>query len=100
MLQARSGLKRAVIFRADNVVRDAWVAGVRITVNLTWVAAQHLCRGELVDILRDYPLVSDLVIWAVYPQLQVTGAQGSRMHIPPDQALRGHAPLGKCLGRS
>lgn len=56
-------------FRTDNgeVLRDACVNGVGITINSTWSAYQHLTRGELVHILRDYPLVSDTDIWAVYP---------------------------------
>ena len=35
--------------------------------NSTWSVYQHLHRGELVQILRAYPLISDTAIWAVYP---------------------------------
>ena len=57
------------IFRTDNgeAVRDACVDGIGITVNSTWSAYRHLQRGELVQILRAYPLDSDTAIWAVYP---------------------------------
>ena len=56
-------------FRTDNgeAVRDACVDGLGITINSTWSAYRHLQRGELVQILRDFPLVSDTAIWAVYP---------------------------------
>jgi len=56
-------------FRTDNgeAVRDACVDGLGITINSTWSAWQHLARGELVQILQDYPLVSDTAIWAIYP---------------------------------
>jgi len=56
-------------FRTDHgeAVRDACVDGLGIAINSTWNVYQHLQRGELVQILRDYPLVSDTAIWAVYP---------------------------------
>ena len=60
-------------FRADNgeAVRDACVNGLGIAINSTWIAYQHLQRGELVQILVEYPLVSDSAIWAVYPSSQL-----------------------------
>ncbi len=56
-------------FSTDNgeAVRDACVAGLGITINSTWSAYRHLQRGELVQILREFPLVADTAIWAVYP---------------------------------
>ena len=56
-------------FRTDNgeAVRDACVAGLGVAINSTWSAYQHLHRGELVQILRDYPLFADTGIWVVYP---------------------------------
>ena len=56
-------------FRTDHgeAVRDACVSGTGIAINATWNAYQHLQRGELVQILQDYPLISDTAIWAVYP---------------------------------
>ena len=55
--------------RTDNgeTMRDASVAGAGISINSTWSVYQHLLSGELVQILKDYPLVSDAAIWAVYP---------------------------------
>ncbi|WP_299568642.1 LysR family transcriptional regulator [uncultured Shewanella sp.] len=55
--------------RADNgeAVRDACVNGMGITMSSTWCVHQHLKRGELVQILADYPLVSNTALWAVYP---------------------------------
>lgn len=56
-------------FSADNgeAVRDACIQGLGITINSTWIAHEQLKSGELVQILKDYPLVSDTAIWAVYP---------------------------------
>mgnify|MGYP001815913770 FL=1 len=62
-------IKTKGIFRTDygEAVRDACVDGLGIAINSTWSAYQHLHRGELLQVLRDYPLVSDTAIWAVYP---------------------------------
>ncbi|TQV89419.1 LysR family transcriptional regulator [Aliikangiella coralliicola] len=56
-------------FRADNgeVIRDACVNGLGITINSTWSAYKHLHNGSLVQVLKDYPLISNTAIWAVYP---------------------------------
>ena len=56
-------------FRTDNgdAMRDACTGGLGIAINSTWSVYQQLDRGELVQILKDYPLVSDTAIWAVYP---------------------------------
>ena len=48
-------------------VRDACANGMGIALCATWIAYEHLKRGELVEILKGYPLVSDTAIWAVYP---------------------------------
>ncbi len=55
--------------RIDNgeAVRDACINGLGITISSTWNIYQHLERGELVQILQDYPLICDTAIWAVYP---------------------------------
>nr|WP_067294335.1 LysR family transcriptional regulator [Marinobacterium profundum] len=55
--------------RADNgeSVRDACVAGLGIARSSTWCIYEHFQRGELVQILSDYPLVADTALWAVYP---------------------------------
>lgn len=56
-------------FRTDNgeAVRDACINGLGITINSRWSIYKHLQNGELIQILKDYPLVSDTAIWAVYP---------------------------------
>lgn len=56
-------------FRSDNgdAVRDACVQGLGVAINSTWSVYQQLERGGLVQVLEDYPLVSDTGIWAVYP---------------------------------
>ena len=56
-------------FRTDNgdAIRDACVLGLGITINSTWSVYQELASGELVEVLGQYPLVSNTAIWAVYP---------------------------------
>ncbi|WP_218353104.1 LysR family transcriptional regulator [Alteromonas lipotrueiana] len=56
-------------FRTDNgeAVRDACINGLGITINSRWSAFQALKDGKLVQLLKDYPLVSNTAIWAVYP---------------------------------
>ena len=56
-------------FRTDSgeAVRDACILGLGITINSTWSAYEYLQRGELVQILKDFPLISNTAIWAVYP---------------------------------
>lgn len=56
-------------FRTDNgeAIRDACVQGMGITINSAWSAYRHLANGAMVAILKDYPVVSDTAIWAVYP---------------------------------
>lgn len=48
-------------------VRDGCASGLGIAISATWSVYKHLARGELVQVLRDYPLVSEAAIWAVYP---------------------------------
>ncbi|TKB55021.1 LysR family transcriptional regulator [Ferrimonas aestuarii] len=60
-------------FRTDNgtAMRQACVAGVGIAMQATWNVHQHLRSGELVPVLEDYPLASDVAVWAVYPSSQL-----------------------------
>lgn len=56
-------------FKIDNgeAVRDACVQGLGVTINSTWSVYECLKRGELVQVLKDYPFISTAAIWAVYP---------------------------------
>ena len=56
-------------FSTDNgeAIRDACIAGLGITINSRWSAYKELASGKLVELLPEYPLVSDTAIWAVYP---------------------------------
>ncbi|WP_372740505.1 LysR family transcriptional regulator [Neptunomonas sp.] len=56
-------------FRTDNgeAVRDACAGGLGIGIGSTWNIYQQLQTGELVQVLQDYPLMSDTAVWAVYP---------------------------------
>lgn len=48
-------------------IRDACINGIGLTICSTWCLYQALASGELVQVLEDYPLISDTAIWAVYP---------------------------------
>jgi len=48
-------------------VRDACVEGIGIAMSSTWSVYNHLRRKTLVQVLKDFPLVSETAVWAVYP---------------------------------
>ncbi|WP_286939091.1 MULTISPECIES: LysR family transcriptional regulator [unclassified Pseudoalteromonas] len=56
-------------FASDNgeAVRNAGINGMGVIMCSTWIAYEQLKAGQLVQILRDYPLESHASIWAVYP---------------------------------
>lgn len=55
--------------RTDNgeAVRDACVNGLGITISSKWSVYKQLEKGELTQILNEYPIATDTAIWAVYP---------------------------------
>ncbi len=65
----KQSIKTAGSLRTDNgeAVRDGCAHGLGIAMSSTWSVFGHLERGELVQILRDFPMVSEAAIWAVYP---------------------------------
>lgn len=67
--EGRVTIKAQGKFRTDNgeAVRDACIQGLGITINSYWSAYKSLKNGELVEVLKNYSLVSDTAIWAVYP---------------------------------
>lgn len=69
MGQMEESVKTQSVLRTDSgdVVRDACIDGIGIAINSTWSVFEHLQKGELVEILSDYSLVSDTAIWALYP---------------------------------
>jgi len=64
-------------FRTDNgeAIRDACVNGLGITINSTWSAYSQIMRGELVEVLPQYPLDSKADIWVVYPSSRQLAAK-------------------------
>ena len=66
-------IKTKARFRSDNgeAIRDACVDGLGITINSKWIAYKHLQSGELIEILKGFPLVSNTSIWVVYPSSQL-----------------------------
>lgn len=62
-------IKLQARMRIDNgeAMRDACRDGVGIAINSIWNCYQQLLRGELVEVLRDYPLANEAAIWAVSP---------------------------------
>lgn len=55
--------------RTDNgeAARDACINGMGITQSSDWCCYQQIQSGELVQILKDYPLANQPSIWALYP---------------------------------
>lgn len=62
-------IKSKGAIRIDNgeSIRDACIDGAGLTLCSIWCAYKAQQKGELVQVLKDYPLVSDTAIWAVYP---------------------------------
>ena len=64
-----TSVKTPNYLRMDNgeAVRDACIQGCGITLTATWCSSPYLEKGELVQILQNYPLATDCALWAVYP---------------------------------
>ncbi|MFD2166091.1 LysR family transcriptional regulator [Thalassotalea euphylliae] len=62
-------IKPKSTIRIDNgeSIRDACINGNGLTICSIWCAYKALESGELVQVLKDFPLKSDTAIWAVYP---------------------------------
>ncbi len=56
-------------FSTDNgeAIRDACINGLGITINSKWSVYESLKKKELIEILKDSPLLSNTAIWAIYP---------------------------------
>ncbi|WP_299732917.1 LysR family transcriptional regulator [uncultured Endozoicomonas sp.] len=50
-----------------SAMREASVEGLGLSLNSTWSVYKQLKRGTLIQVLKDYPLISGSSIWAVYP---------------------------------
>ena len=48
-------------------VRDAAIGGNGLTLTATWCSYPYLESGQLVQVLKDYPLTAECALWAVYP---------------------------------
>lgn len=70
-------VKTSNVFRTDNgeAARDACANGLGITVSSTWCCYQQVQDGRLVQILNQFPLISDTAIWAVYPSSRLLAAK-------------------------
>ncbi|MGI2174296.1 LysR substrate-binding domain-containing protein [Shewanella ulleungensis] len=60
-------IKGSIRIDHGEAVRDACANGMGIAKCATWIAYEHLKRGEMVQVLEEYPLIDDAAIWAVYP---------------------------------
>ncbi len=85
-------------FKSDNgeAVREASASGIGITINSAWSAYKHLNKGELVTILKDYPLITETSIWAVYPSSRLL-APKVRAFIEYFSDYYGDPPIGKVI---
>ena len=62
-------IKPKTRIRMDNgeAVRDAAIGGNGLTLTATWCSYPYLQNGQLVQVLKDYPLTAQCALWAVYP---------------------------------
>lgn len=67
--QGEVSIKPKTRIRMDNgeAVRDAAIGGNGLTLTATWCSYPYLKSGQLVQVLKDYPLAADCALWAVYP---------------------------------
>ncbi|EKO3845846.1 LysR family transcriptional regulator [Vibrio harveyi] len=67
--EGQYSMRASGCFRTDNgdAMRDACIDGLGVSINSIWSVYKQLQKGELVEILQDYPLVMNASIWAVYP---------------------------------
>ncbi|MFC0119723.1 LysR family transcriptional regulator [Pseudoalteromonas xiamenensis] len=67
--EGKIAIKTNTKIRTDNgeSMRDASLEGLGLAISSTWNIYKHLQRGELVQVLDEYPLDIDVAIWAVYP---------------------------------
>ncbi len=63
-----AGVRVGGRLQSDNgeVLRDAAVDGLGIALQSTWAVAPYLKSGQLVPLLRDFPIAEEKVLWAVY----------------------------------
>jgi DNA-binding transcriptional LysR family regulator len=65
--QQKIKAKGAIRIDHGESIRDVCIHGAGLTLCSIWCAYEALKKGSLVQVLKDYPLVSDTAIWAVYP---------------------------------
>lgn len=67
--QGITSIKTHSRLKMDNgeAVRDACIQGCGLSLTATWCSYPYLESGELVQVLKDYPLATDCALWAVYP---------------------------------
>ncbi|NQY99889.1 MAG: LysR family transcriptional regulator [Bdellovibrionales bacterium] len=68
-LKGNKTVKTKNRFRTDNgeAARDAATQGLGITMLSTWCCYKQLKSKELVQVLKKYPIVNEVALWAVYP---------------------------------
>jgi DNA-binding transcriptional LysR family regulator len=79
--------------KTDNgdAVRELCVMGHGISVNSTWSVYKQIESGELVEILKDSPYISDTAIWVLYPSSRLV-APKVRAFIDYFSDYFGHPP--------
>jgi DNA-binding transcriptional LysR family regulator len=67
--QGITSIKTHSRLKMDNgeAVRDACIQGCGLSLTATWCSYPYLESGELVQVLKGYPLATDCALWAVYP---------------------------------
>lgn len=67
-------IPRRLTFSAAEGVRAAVIAGLGFTISSSWMFAPELESGEVVPLLKDWPLPPDS-LWVVYPAGQLTSSK-------------------------
>ena len=60
-----------VVVNDGEAMRDLIESGLGIGVVSTWIASEPLEAGRLVNVLPDFPLVTESSIWALYPSNRI-----------------------------
>ena len=72
--------KARLVTDNGEVVRDASVQGIGVSLLSTWCAYEKLLSGELVQILEDYPLVSNTKNLGRLPFFAISTCQSKSLY--------------------
>ena len=62
---------RSTVINDGEALRTMVETGMGIGIQSLWIASEHLKSGRLVEVLPDFPLVTESSIWSLYPSSRV-----------------------------